>query len=64
MTMQRLAVLLKASYDMLKKQADSRYVISPFETTVFYDDAECDGHCLMEDIAIELDIKEGRAIYE
>jgi hypothetical protein len=53
----RRAILLRAAYDMLKKQADSRYVISPFETTVFYDDAECDGHCLMEDIAVELGIE-------
>lgn len=50
----RRAVLLKACYDMLKKQQDSHFVISPFETTVFYDGVACDGYCLMEDIAEEL----------
>ena len=52
----RMEVLLKASWDMLKKCHDSYYVISPMETTVHYDDADCDGHCLMEDIAIELNL--------
>lgn len=52
----RKTVLLRACYDMLKKQDKAGYVISPFETTVHYDDADCDGHCLMEDIALELEI--------
>lgn len=43
---------------MLKKCHDAHYVVSPMEMTVFYDDADCDGHCLMEDIAIELDIED------
>lgn len=50
----RKTVLLKACYDMLKKCEQSRVIISPLNTTVFYDDAECDGYCLMEDIDIEL----------
>lgn len=54
--MDRKTILLKASYDMLKKIKESPFVISPFETTVHYDDADCDGHCLMEEIAIELGI--------
>lgn len=53
----RKVILLRAAYDMLKKQRDSHYVISPFETTVFYDEAECDGYCLMEDIATELNLE-------
>lgn len=52
----RKAILLRACYDMLKKQEHARCVISPFETTVFYDGADCDGYCLVEDIAIELEI--------
>ena len=52
----RKTILLKACYDMLQKCDQSQYVISPMETTVFYDDADCDGHCLMDDIAIELEI--------
>ena len=51
----RKVVLLKACYDMLKKQHDSAYVLSPFDMTVYYDDAECDGYCLMEDIKSELE---------
>ena len=46
----RAKVLLKAALDMLKKLNDSPYVMSPFETTVVYDGADCDGSCLMEDI--------------
>ena len=52
----RKTILLKACYDMLQKCDQSQYVIPPMETTVFYDDADCDGHCLMDDIAIELEI--------
>ncbi len=55
----RKEVLLKACYDMFEKLLASKYVFSPFETTVRYDDADCDGYCLMADIALELDI-EGR----
>lgn len=51
----RKVTLLKAAYDMLKKCDESPFVISPMETTVFYDDADCDGSCLMEDIKFELE---------
>ncbi len=54
MSEERATTLLKATYDMLKKLNESHFVESPFETTVFYDEAECDGHCLMDDILIEL----------
>ena len=54
MTEDRKTVLLKACLDMLKKCDDSHFVVSPMEVTVFYDDAECDGYCLMEDIEHEL----------
>lgn len=57
MTPERMEVLLRACYDMLKKCADSHYVISPTETTVFYDGTDCDGSCLIEDIAHELEIE-------
>ena len=55
----RKIILLRACYDILKKCRDSHFVLSPMEITVFYDDADCDGACLMDDIAIELDIEEG-----
>jgi len=51
-------ILLKACYDMLRKQKDAGYIVSPFEMTVFYDEAACDGYCLMEDIELELGIEE------
>ena len=52
----RKATLLKACYDILKKQEDSHYVLNLLEETVYYDDADCDGNCLLEDIATELEI--------
>jgi len=51
----RKDVLLRACHAMLKKCRDAGYVISPMETTVFYDGAECDGYCLMDDIENELE---------
>jgi hypothetical protein len=57
--MDRKTILLRAAYDMLKKCADSHYVILPMETTVFYDEADCDGSCLMDDIVSELGLPEG-----
>jgi len=50
----RKVTLLKACRDMLKKCDESIYVRSPMETTVFYDGADCDGYCLLEDIETEL----------
>ncbi len=44
---------------MLKKCRDSR--ISPMEATIHYDEADCDGYCLMNDIAIELETPEARS---
>ncbi len=58
MNADRKDILLRAAYDMLKKCADSTFVVSPMETTVFYDEADCDGSCLMGDIACELGIPE------
>lgn len=52
--MDRKTVLLKACYDMLKKCSEGLYATSPMEETVFYDGADCDGYCLMEDIKHEL----------
>lgn len=51
----RKTVLLQAAYDMLARCRDSKVVISPMETTVVYDEAICDGYCLMEDIKNELE---------
>lgn len=65
---QRKDVLLKAAYDLLAQCYKSegqyahsgerykRYVPDPMATTVRYDDADCDGVCLLNDIAYELDL--------
>ncbi|APH22439.1 hypothetical protein [Clostridium botulinum] len=50
----RKIILLKACRDLLKKQENSSYVLDLLEETVFYDDADCDGYCLIEDIEMEL----------
>jgi len=50
----RKIILLKACRDLLKKQEKSHYVLNLLEETVFYDDVDCDGYCLLDDIEIEL----------
>ena len=54
----RKEILLRAAYDLLSKANNSFYVLDPMGTTVFYDGADCDGSCLMEDIAHELGLKD------
>ncbi len=53
--MDRKVVLLRACLELLEKQNDSGYVLDLLSETVFYDDADCDGYCLMEDIKDELE---------
>jgi len=48
----RKITLLKAAYELLKKCDEGVYVKNTLEETIYYDNAECDGFCLMEDIAI------------
>lgn len=52
----RKVVLLKAAYDLLKKQANTNYILDLLRETVFYDGADCDGYCLMDDIEAELEL--------
>ena len=54
--MDRKTELLKAAYDLLKQAEQDHFVRSAMEITVHYDDAECDGNCLLEDIGLELGI--------
>jgi len=54
----RKITLLKACRDLLKQQQKSSYVLNLLSETVFYDEADCDGYCLLEDIEIELGLKE------
>ena len=51
----RKQILLMACYELLKKQEEAVGVLNILEETVFYDNADCDGSCLMEDIKDELD---------
>jgi len=54
----RKDVLLRAAYDLLKKADNAHFVEQATEIVVHYDDADCDGQCLMTDIATELGIEE------
>lgn len=54
----RKVTLLKACRDLLKKQEKSNYVLDLLSETIHYDDADCDGYCLLEDIEIELEIED------
>lgn len=46
----RAKTLLSATYNLLCKQKDSPYVLNLLAETITYDEAECDGSCLMDDI--------------
>lgn len=50
----RKVILLKACRDLLQKQKESSYVLDLLSETVFYDDSDCDGNCLLDDIEAEL----------
>ena len=49
-------VLLRAAYDLLKRAEDSPFVQEAASIQVNYDGTDCDGSCLMEDIACALEI--------
>ena len=55
--LQRARILLKAAYNLLEQQVNSGYVLNLLAQTVFYDEAECDGNCLMEDIGLLLELE-------
>ena len=42
--------LLKATFDILKKCDESPFVLSALEVTAIWDEVECDGYCLKEEI--------------
>lgn len=56
--MYRSRVLLKAAYDLLNKQKKSVYVLNLLTETAVWDEADCDGYCLMEEIAELLGVDE------
>lgn len=51
----RQTELLKACLELFKRQDNSRFVLNVLEEHVRYDEADCDGYCLMEDIQNELE---------
>ncbi len=56
----RAAILLKAASDLLIEQKKAGVLIS-YPLTVHYDDADCDGYCLLDDISAYLsELTEGR----
>lgn len=46
----RARELFKAVIELLSKQKEADVVLNMLTETVYYDEAECDGYCLMEDI--------------
>lgn len=52
----RKVTLLRAAYDLLKRSTDDYYVREATSIVTRYDEANCDGYCLMDDIALELDL--------
>lgn len=51
----RSVTLLRACRDLLAKQANSGYTLDLLSQTVFYDEVNCDGYCLLTDIASYLE---------
>jgi hypothetical protein len=52
--MDRKEYLLRVCLELLEKQENSGYVLDLTSETIYYDEADCDGTCLMEDIRAEL----------
>lgn len=47
---ERAKILLQAARNLLYKQKKAYVVLNLLEETVHYDDADCDGSCLIDDI--------------
>ena len=54
----RAEELLKACVELLNKQNESSYVLNLLDELIYYDDCECDGNCLLEDIENLLEFRE------
>lgn len=46
----RARELLNACAELFNKQNEAFFVLNLLEETVYYDECECDGNCLWEDI--------------
>lgn len=47
---ERELILLRAAYQLLKKQDKSFYVLNLLEQSTVWDGTDCDGYCLMEEL--------------
>lgn len=56
---ERAKVLLRAAYDILERNSRFHFVEEVGSTLTHYDDADCDGYCLKEDIGNLLGLDEG-----
>lgn len=54
----RAKELLQACVNLLNKQNESPFVLNMLDELVYYDDCECDGNCLLEDIEYLLEYGE------
>lgn len=52
----RKDTLLRAAYDLIKRSTMQVFVQETGTILTHYDDADCDGLCLMDDIAAELNL--------
>jgi len=51
----RARTLLKATHELLEIADESPYVLETLRIVVHYDEADCDGNCLKEDIECYFD---------
>ena len=54
----RKSTLLRAAYDLIRRSQQGPFVEDTVGIVVHYDDCDCDGYCLADDIAAELGIEE------
>lgn len=47
---ERTKILMQATLDILKKCNEGIYVKNVMEVSAIWDEAECDGYCLMEEL--------------
>lgn len=55
-TVDRKDILLRAAFDLLRRSMSAGYVMEASDIHVHYDEADCDGYCLCDDIASEIGI--------
>jgi hypothetical protein len=47
---ERAKILIKAAIDILERCKNSPYVLDALQVTATWDDAECEGSCLLEEM--------------